>query len=112
MAGVSNTVARPFKKGIKQQVVTANFDPHEWDFRGVDPDHLDAILFYERERGNPDLPRAKTLLTSKNRRRIFGLDANAFANENLVSDNFGTSRNYHFYFIVAACWLCNESRRF
>jgi len=110
MAGVSNTLARPTKKEIKQQVVTANPDPHEWDFRGVNPDHLDAILFYEKERENCDLPRSKTLLTSENRRKIFNLDADAFANDNLETECFGPNPEEYsrLYLIVAVCWLCSE----
>ena len=110
MAGVSNTSARPFKHRINQQVGTKNLDPNEWDFRGVNPDHLNAILFYEQEREDQDLPRAMPLLTPKNRRKIFSLDTNAFAKGNLASEYLGTKskEDYKFYCLVAVCWMCME----
>ncbi len=106
MAGVSVTNASL----IKQQASTTNLDPHEWDFRGVNPDHLDSILLYEQSRESVALARAKQLLTSKNRRRIFGMKANEFGERHLASKIVGTNLadDFQFFHIVAACWLCNE----
>jgi hypothetical protein len=50
MAGVSNTVARPIKNGIKRQVAAANLDPHEWSFDDVPDDEKEACYLYEYAR--------------------------------------------------------------
>ena len=47
---MSNTVARPIKSRIKQQVGTANLDPHEWDFSRVPKAETEACYLYESAR--------------------------------------------------------------
>jgi len=50
MASVSNASATLIKNGSKQQVGTANLDPHEWDFKDVPGDQLEACYLYEYAR--------------------------------------------------------------
>lgn len=103
------SVIRQIKTVIKERAASNRLEPSEWDFRGVNSEYLDVILFYERQRENPVLPETQHLLTPKNRRKIWSLDANAFANENLASELFGADQqSYQSFFIVAVCWLCLE----
>lgn len=105
---MSITSKTPIKNTVKKPVGIKNLDPLEWDFRGVNPDHLETILYYESERENPGLFRAKKLLTADHRKKIYGMDAETFAKHDLVSKNFGTSSKEEdrLFFVIAACWLC------
>ena len=47
---MSNTVARPIKNGIKQQVAAGNLDPQEWDFSNVPQKETEACYLYESAR--------------------------------------------------------------
>ncbi len=109
MAEVSATEIKTRTGTAERRGAGVPLRPSEWDFRGINPNHLDAILFYERARNDRNLKRGQALI-KENRRQISSWGAGELAKENLVSQLPGAipDDDYKCWDIIAACWMCKK----
>lgn len=109
MASMSATVRTRRTGNVARRRPSVPLPPSEWDFRGIDPNHLPAILFYERAREDKHLKRGLSL-TKKHRRTIHGWIADEFSNESIVSQLAGAKPedDYLCLNVIAGCWLSKK----
>lgn len=78
-------------------------DPKEWDFRGLNPEHLRAALMYEVTRERSAVREVMPLLTIERRKEIETLTEGDW--KRWKPDWIEKSQ---FYSILRACWFCGE----
>ncbi len=106
---MSATTTKASTGTVKKGGAGDSLPPCEWDFRGITPDHLPAILYYERARENKQFGYCLSLV-KKHRSAIFGWNSNEFAKDNLVSQFPGSNADddYKCFNVIAASWLCKK----
>lgn len=90
---------------MKREEIYQPLDPREWDFRGLNPNHLYAAWQYELARESRYLNDALALLTPTRRKEILALSRDDWGEE-LQLDGVECKQFYRCYDVFFAYWCC------